>query len=154
MAIKVPDEMVFYPEKDAQSERLLCWIPPQDYEKVAIDDAALKRLRRNYPRGIEIRMRDKELEQEGIHLEVPSKKLENIYRTLQTEHTLPERIVMNRAILVRKGIRVVRGTSTTEDAADASPNLFDDLSKSVAMAGDEEPPEVFRRLSVRQMAVK
>ena len=154
MAIKVPDEIVFYLENDAQSERLLCWIPPRDYENVATDQAALKRLRRNYPRGIEIRMNEKELEQEGIKLEVKSEDLKRAYHRIQADHGLPGRGMVNVRVLIREGIQPVREASETDDSFGISPDLVDGRSIPLSMTGDEEPPKVFKRLSVRQMAKK
>jgi hypothetical protein len=168
MAIKVPSEMVYYSERDAQSERLLCWIPPQQYPEVTAGDAqALQRLQQNYPTGLEVRVDARELSAEAIQLPVPPQKLVETYRALKAKGALNESglIVaqaLHEAAQAREGgetldavievdrrRRLVRPADTLPGPAERA---FRSIADEPEMKGDEDPRAVYRRLSVRKTA--
>lgn len=167
MAIKVPDAMVYYSERDAQAERLLCWIPPQQYPDIAVDDRALERLRKNYPKGVEVRVQAKELEAEGIKLSVDPEDLTKTYRGLRDKGVLHESGMII-ALTLEQNARAVKSGESLDSlisadgqrpeasatrAAGAPLSPVRRMAEPPAMKGDEEPRHVFRRLSVRQRPI-
>lgn len=157
MAITVPDEMAYYSERDAQAERLLCWIPPQQYSEVALDDQALQRLRENYPSGLEVRVDPKELEAEGIKLPVDPEDLTRTYRELRDRRVLHESGMIIGATLQHSAKEVKRGASLDSlvgAARERPPRPVRRIAELPRMKGDEEPSGVFRRLSVRQRTMR
>lgn len=168
MAIKVPSEMVYYSERDAQSERLLCWIPPHNYPEVTAGDAgALQRLQRRYPSGVEVRVDARELDAERIQLPVPPDTLVKTYRGLKVRGALNEsgQVV---AQALHEAAQAIEGGDTLEAVievdrrrrlvrpADTLPGpperAFRNIADEPEMKGDEDPRTVYRRLSVRKPA--
>jgi hypothetical protein len=164
MAIRVPAEMVYYLERDADAQRLLCWIPPQQYEDVAVDDQALQRLQRDYPRGVEVRVDARELEAEGIRLPVPPHDLMETYRGLRDREVLHESGMIIARTLERTAEAAIRGErlDSVIEADQRQPRSFPApapgeplrqvrrLADAPEMVGDEEARTVFQRLTVRQ----
>lgn len=166
MAIKVPNEMVYYSERDAQSERFLCWIPHQQYRDVAVDEQALQRLRQDYPMGVEVRVDPEELKAVGIKLPVAPVDLIKTYKGLQNKDVLHESGMIIARTLERIAKEAVRGETLDYliDADSRQPLSFhtparrkpqkpvNRIVELPEMKGDEEPQSVFQRLSVRQLS--
>lgn len=164
MAVKVPDEMVYYIERDAQAERLLCWIPPEQYPDVAVDEQALERLRKNYPRGVEVRVHPQELKAEGITLSVEPEALTGTYRALAEKGVLHDSGMIIAPTLERNAKAMEDGESIDAliNADRAGPTILSAraphdepgpirrIPDQPLAKGDEEPLDMFRRLSVRQ----
>ena len=164
MAIKVPKTMVYYSEKDAQSGRLLCWIPRGVYRYVAIDGQALRRLKKNYPTGVEVRVDRQELEVEGIKLPVALDDLIETYRGLQNKGALHESGMILASTLERMTEAASRGEtldslieaysrqpiSSPTPVRGKSRRLVRHIADLPEMKGDEESQAVFQRISVRQ----
>jgi hypothetical protein len=165
MAIKVPDQMVYYSERDAKAERILCWIPSARYRDVAVDDEALRRLQQNYPTGVEVRVQPDELEAEGIRLPVTPDEIIDSYKGLRSKGVLHE----SGMIIARTLERIAELASAGEmfdsliDANSRQPayatlapgeptGAVRRIAELPKMNGGEEPRTVFRRLSVRQRA--
>jgi hypothetical protein len=163
--IKVPSEMVYYLERDAQAERLLCWIPPGRYPDVAKDGQVRERLGKIYIRGIEVRVQSEELEAEGIRLSVDCEDLIEAYRDLRNRGALHSSGMVIASTLEQyaKAMKATEdldstpyGDTSEAAGADSAPDA-DRLSQLVirageqpSMTGDEEPLDAFQRLSVRQ----
>ena len=166
MAIKVPTAMVYYSERDAQSERLLCWIPPQQYPDVSDDDEALQRLRKSYPRGVEVRVHRKELEAEGIRFSIAPEDLTKTYKRLKDRGALHESGMIFAATLELNAKAIKSGESLDSlidtdrqrlstfptAATETPPKQAHHIAEPPEMIGGEEPSDVFQRFSVRQHA--
>jgi hypothetical protein len=140
MTIKVPDQVVFYSERDHEVEMLLCWIPPSKFDEVAVNQEAAKRLRQNYPKGVELRIEPKELEAEGIKLDVSPDDLAKTYKALRDRNALHE-----------SGMIIGQALQHRAEALQPDISADDRISELPEMVGDEEPVMAFRRLSVRQL---
>jgi hypothetical protein len=164
MAIKVPDKLVYYSDRDHEVEMLLCWIPPSKFDNVAENREAADRLRQNYPKGVEVRVEPKELKAEGIKLEVAPDDLAKIYRAFRERNALHESGMVSGQTLQRNAKALQKGASIDDlvgpagepyhamppPGPGAAPWLVHPISELPEMVGDEEPVEAFQRLSVRQ----
>ena len=164
MAIKVPDKLVYYSDRDHEVDILLCWIPPSEYDDVAVNQGAADQLRRRYPKGVEVRVEPKELEAEGIKLEVAPDDLAKTYRAFQERNALNESGMVIGKTLQRNAKALQRGVSIDDlvasggepdrtrpsRAAVGTPRRVSRITEFPEMVGDEEPAEAFQRLSVRQ----
>jgi hypothetical protein len=61
MAIPLPDEMVLYYESPDKLERLLCWIPFKELERLVNESKVKPSILEDYPDGLDIEINEKEM---------------------------------------------------------------------------------------------
>ncbi len=159
--IKLPKKIVIYPQKRSRPDYLLCWIPPDFYKDVSIDQEVEKEMESDYPNGIEIELSEDGLQEFGIQLNATPEKLRQAYLELNSEDALPESGMVESAMLEKILEEREAGRSIEEITKPPQPDALSfDITESdplhllkegPEMIGDEEPQELFQRLSVRQV---
>jgi hypothetical protein len=161
MMIKLPKKITIYPQKRNNPDYLLCWIPPGSYAEVARDPEVLEELQNYYPNGIEIELSEDGLEEMGMELDVKPDKLKQAFLELNEQGALPESGMIELEILEEYIAERETGRSLEEITAPMSPDsisfgisqdaLVNKMQSGPEMTGGEDPQELFKRISVRQM---
>ena len=159
--IKLPKKIVIYPQKRSKPDYLLCWIPSDRYQDVAINAEAEGELKSDYPSGIEIELSEDGLQEFGIQLNASPEKLRQAYLELNSEDALPKTGMIEAEMLEKIIEEREAGRSIEEITKPPQPDAlsFDVtesdplhlLKEGPEMIGDEDPQELFQRLSVRQV---
>ena len=159
--IKLPKKIVIYPQKRSKPDYLLCWIPSDRYQDVAINAEAEGELKSDYPNGIEIELSEDGLQEFGIQLNASPEKLRQAYLELNSEDALPKSGMIEAAMLKKIIEEREAGRSIEEITKPPQPDALSfDVTESnplhllkdgPEMIGDEDPQELFQRLSVRQV---
>jgi hypothetical protein len=156
--IKLPNEMVIYPQSEHNLAYLLCWVTPQDYAELAASPQALQELQRFHPDGVEIPLTQEALEEYGLQLPVSLEALKRAYQGLMESGSLGERRMVKGDAL----IEIARHTEHEEVAPEAlaAPERFEALDPKLQNAIEQidKPPrmkrgqdaaDVFQRMSAQ-----
>jgi hypothetical protein len=157
--IKLPNELVIYPQSEHNLAYLLCWVTPQDYARLAANPGALQELRRFHPDGVEIPLTQEALAEYGLQLPVSLEALKRAYQGLMESGSLGERRKVKGDALIEIALHVEQD-NVAPDALAAperfealDPKLHDaieQIDKPPRMKRGEDAVEVFRRLSAGQ----
>ena len=156
--IQLPKEMAIYPQSRHNPGYLLCWIPPQDYARLASDPAARQELEQFHPNGIEIPLTEEALQDSGVHLPVALSAIQQAYLALLQNGTLPEPGMVKAGYLMEIAERSVQADLPLDEMGalsmdSSSPELqraYARIQESPEMVGDETAADVFQRLSAGQ----
>jgi len=158
--IKLPKTIAIYPQKHTKPDYLLCWIPSDRYQDVAINLEAEEELNRFYPNGVEIELSEAGLQEFGVNLHAPQEELRLAYLELYAEGMLPDTGMIEIEILERYMADKEAGRSIEEITSPAPPDtlsfgigevdLLSRIKEGPEMTGDEDSLDLFQRLAVRQ----
>jgi len=157
--IKLPKKTVIYPQKRSKPDYLLCWIPADGYEKVAINQDVQEELETDYPNGLEVELSEDGLEEFGIHFEYPPDELRAAYLELNAQGVLPESGMVEVEAL-EGYIRERSAGRSIEEIIQPSPpeglsfevggsEPLQNLKEGPEMVGEEDPQDLFQRMAVR-----
>lgn len=159
--IKLPKKIVIYPQKLERPDYLLCWIPPDSYQQVTSEARDEEELSRFYPNGIEVELSEDGLDEFGIQLPVPADELRQVYLELNELGTLPESGMVEVYVLEEYLSEKEAGRSPEEITRPSLPgeasfsisegDLVQKMGAEPEMRGEEDPQDLFQRLSVRKI---
>jgi len=158
--IKLPKKIVIYPQKRTNPDYLLCWVPANAYQEVAINQEVQEELESDYPSGIEVELSDDGLEEFGILFESSPDELRQAYLELNGQDVLPQSGMIEVESL-QKYIKERGGGRSIEEITQPAPpeslsfgmtdsDPLHNLKEDPEMVGDEDPQNMFQRFSVRQ----
>jgi hypothetical protein len=162
--IKLPKKIVIYPQKRGKPDYLLCWIPADHYEQVAANQQIQEELESGYPNGLEIEFSEDGLEEYGIQFEFSPEELRQAYLEVNQQGVLPKSGMIEVETLVGLINERSSGRSIEEITQPAPPEAHSfgvvesdplrELKEGPEMVGDEDPQDMFKRFSVRQVKQK
>ena len=154
--IKLPNEMVIYPQSEHNLDYLLCWITPQDYERLAAGPQAFQDLRRFHPDGVEIPLTQEALTEYGLQLPVSLEALKRAYQGLIESGSLGERRMVKADALIEIAHQAEQ--TSISPGAMAAPesfqaldpklrNAIEQIDKPPRMKRGQDAADVFQRMS-------
>lgn len=157
--IKLPKKIVIYPQKRSKPDYLLCWIPADGYEKVAINQDVKEELETGYPNGLEVELSQDGLEEFGIQFKYSPDELHAAYLELNGQDVLPESGMVEVEALERYIGERSEGRSIEEIMQPSPPEglsfevggsePLQNLKEGPEMVGEEDPQDLFQRMAVR-----
>lgn len=90
MSIKTPKVHCFYPPSKNEKEKLLLWIPKEEYPKFFPDRKKQKEMKKYYPDGIEIEVSSEGFAEHKINMEMKPEKLKKAYHNLVKQDSIPK----------------------------------------------------------------
>jgi hypothetical protein len=136
MGIKTPKVHCFYPRSKNEADKLVLWIPKEEYPTFFPQRKKLSEMKKYYPDGIEIEVTDRGFAEYGISLELKPVKLKKAFRDLAKQKVIPES-------------RIVDGGSFKKDAK----SLLTKSRSRKSGAGVKRVVKKIRRLPEPKMTV-
>jgi len=157
--IKLPNEMVIYPQSEHNPSYLLCWVTPQDYAQLAASPEALQDLQRFHPDGVEIPLTQEALQEYGLELPASLDALRRAYLGLMESGSLEERTMVKAEPLMEIARHIEQDKVAPDSLASAEsfealdPKLqhaIDQIDKPPRMKNGQDAADVFQRMSASQ----
>jgi hypothetical protein len=157
--IKLPNEMVFYPQSERNPGYLLFWVTPHDYARLAASPQALQELQRFHPEGVELPLTQEALQEYGLQLPVSPETVRRAYLGLLESGSLGKRRMVKGDALIEIARQAERdklaphALAAPESFQALDPRLQDaieQIDKPPRMKRGQDAAEVFQRMSASQ----
>lgn len=89
MRIKIPKERAYYLASPNEEDRLLLWIPAQEYDRLIEEGRLSERVPDNYPDGLEVEVSTPGFAEFQIDVGVTPEAISRAYAELATRDLLP-----------------------------------------------------------------
>jgi len=106
--ISIPEKRAYYPASEGEQDRLLCWIPVQEFESMVRDGRIPQDLADDYPGGVEVEVSTSAFAEFGVDLGITPENIAKTYKVLRTRGGLPKSGVVDGASLESTVQRIVR----------------------------------------------
>jgi hypothetical protein len=101
MQIKTPKRRAYYPASRNERDRLLCWIPAEELERMVQDGRVVEDILEDYPDGLEIEVSEEAFEEFGIDIDVSPEAIRHAFADLTIQKRLPQSGIVDGASLER-----------------------------------------------------
>jgi hypothetical protein len=148
MKIRTPSTRAYYPASANEKDRLLCWIPPAELERMVQDGRIVPDTLDDYPYGLELEVSRPAFNELHVDLGVDPEVLSEAYAELLEQGLLPESERVDGASLERVAQRLERGGPGTPKR-DIPRSIKRSISQKLpepAMTDGEDPMTVMFKL--------
>ena len=106
--IRTPEKRAYYPASENEQDRLLCWIPKEEFDSMVQDGRIPQELADDYPGGVEVEVSASAFDEFGVDLGITPEDIARTYAVLRTQSTLPESGIVDGASLESHVRRIMR----------------------------------------------
>lgn len=146
--IKIPKERAYYLASQNEEDRLLCWIPAQEYDRLIQEGRLSERVPDSYPDGLEVEVSTSGFAEFQIDLGVSPQALRRAYAELAAGDLLPRSGTVAGGRLESIASDLEGGPPTALEGlpVDAGERLVEGVVSEPAMSEGEEAMVVMREL--------
>lgn len=118
MKIKTPKERAYYLASKNEKDRLLCWIPAEEYQHMVREGYIPRHILDDYPDGLEVEVSKPGFNEFQLNVGVSPEAIKEAHKDLLTLGLLPDSGIVDGASLERFTQETRRSGSKTPDKPD------------------------------------